>query len=44
MPNIFIKRRDWGFVGFISFVCLGNLGLIVGEYIGIYYHDGVLKR
>jgi hypothetical protein len=31
MPNIFVKRGDWFFVGFIFFGRFGNWGLIVGD-------------
>jgi len=40
MPNIFVKRGDSFFVGFIPFDRFGNLGLIVG-YIKIYWVDDV---
>jgi len=44
MPNIFVKREDRFFVGFIPFGRFGNLSVIMGGYIVIYCHGVVCKR
>jgi hypothetical protein len=39
MPKIFVKKEDLIFMGVYPFLHFGNLGVVVGVYIGIYNVD-----